>query len=197
VHRWRFLATFLRPVFAASRVQHVSDLHLKFALRPHHVFPAVWQTSNLQRLRLGEDRKKEERKKKSQGKNIMVCPIPYGDHNNCHVFGKDKHKVLLPTCWSKRPVTYKYCACWFNLILSMSSLKVKVIDRSKFTFTQWTCSFFRQWMHAIEMTYAVWTARRQHRKCTQHLHNLKRLIGTVLWWVHCAKVVGATSSEGF
>jgi len=37
VHRWRFLAIFLRPVFAASRVQHVSDLHLKFALMPHHV----------------------------------------------------------------------------------------------------------------------------------------------------------------
>jgi len=30
-------ATFLRPVFAASRMQHVSDLRLKFALRPHHV----------------------------------------------------------------------------------------------------------------------------------------------------------------
>jgi len=28
---------FLRPVIAASPVQHVSDLHLKFALRPHHV----------------------------------------------------------------------------------------------------------------------------------------------------------------
>ena len=28
----------LRPVFSASRVQHVSDLHLKFALRPHHVW---------------------------------------------------------------------------------------------------------------------------------------------------------------
>jgi len=28
---------FLRPVFAASPVQHVSDLHLKFALRLHHV----------------------------------------------------------------------------------------------------------------------------------------------------------------
>ena len=54
--RWRFLATFLRPVFAASRVQHVSDLHVKFALRPHH----VWQTSNLRRLRLGEEKKKEE-----------------------------------------------------------------------------------------------------------------------------------------
>jgi len=27
----------LRPVLSASRVQHVSDLHPKFALRPHHV----------------------------------------------------------------------------------------------------------------------------------------------------------------
>jgi len=38
VPRWRFLATFLRPAFLASRVQQVSDLHLKFALRPHHVW---------------------------------------------------------------------------------------------------------------------------------------------------------------
>ena len=38
VPRWRFLATFLRPVFSASRVQQVSDLYLKFALRPHHVW---------------------------------------------------------------------------------------------------------------------------------------------------------------
>ena len=29
---------FLHPVFSASRVQQVSDLHLKFALRPHHVW---------------------------------------------------------------------------------------------------------------------------------------------------------------
>jgi len=36
VLRWRFFADFLSPVFLASRVQHVSDLHLKFALRPHH-----------------------------------------------------------------------------------------------------------------------------------------------------------------
>jgi len=26
-------------------------------------------------------KKEEERRKKSQGKNIMVCPITYGDHN--------------------------------------------------------------------------------------------------------------------
>jgi len=28
---------FLRPVFSASRVQHVSDVCSKFALGPHHV----------------------------------------------------------------------------------------------------------------------------------------------------------------
>jgi len=28
VPTWRFLATFLHPVFSASRVQQVSDLHL-------------------------------------------------------------------------------------------------------------------------------------------------------------------------
>ena len=28
---------FLGPAFAASRVQHLSDLHSKFALGPHHV----------------------------------------------------------------------------------------------------------------------------------------------------------------
>jgi len=31
------LASFLRPVFSASRVQHISDVHSKFALKPHHV----------------------------------------------------------------------------------------------------------------------------------------------------------------
>ena len=28
----------LRPVFSASRVQHISDLHSKFTLKPHHVW---------------------------------------------------------------------------------------------------------------------------------------------------------------
>ena len=36
VHRWRFLASFFAS-FAASRDQHISDLHSKFALRPQHV----------------------------------------------------------------------------------------------------------------------------------------------------------------
>jgi len=38
VRRWRLFGDFLHPVFSASRVQQVSDLHSKFALRPHHVW---------------------------------------------------------------------------------------------------------------------------------------------------------------
>ena len=38
VPRWRFFYNILRPVFSASRVQHISDLHSKFALRPHDVW---------------------------------------------------------------------------------------------------------------------------------------------------------------
>jgi len=40
----------------------------------------VWQTSNLRRLRLGEE-KKIERKKKPQGKNIMFASAMQGGHN--------------------------------------------------------------------------------------------------------------------
>jgi len=38
VPRLRFFGDFLGPAFPASRVQHISDLHNKFALRPHHVW---------------------------------------------------------------------------------------------------------------------------------------------------------------
>ena len=38
VRRWRLFGDFLRPAFPASRVQHISNLHPKFALRPHHVW---------------------------------------------------------------------------------------------------------------------------------------------------------------
>jgi len=34
VPKWRFL----RPVFPASGVQHISDMHSKFALMPYHVW---------------------------------------------------------------------------------------------------------------------------------------------------------------
>jgi len=38
VPRWRIFGDILRPVFSPSRVQHVSDLHPKFALGQHHVW---------------------------------------------------------------------------------------------------------------------------------------------------------------
>jgi len=38
VPRWRFLETFLHLVFLASHVQHISHLHSKFTLWPHHVW---------------------------------------------------------------------------------------------------------------------------------------------------------------
>jgi len=37
VLRWRFFGLLLGSAFAASRVQHISDLHSKFALGPHHM----------------------------------------------------------------------------------------------------------------------------------------------------------------
>jgi len=36
--RWCRDGDFLHPVFSASRMQYISDLHSKFALRPHHVW---------------------------------------------------------------------------------------------------------------------------------------------------------------
>jgi len=37
VPRWAIFGDFLGPAFLPSCVQHISDLHSKFALGPHHV----------------------------------------------------------------------------------------------------------------------------------------------------------------
>jgi len=51
-------------VFWASRVQHVSDMHSKFAPRPHHVWKyGRHPISDRWDYRRGEKRKKERRKK--------------------------------------------------------------------------------------------------------------------------------------
>jgi len=74
VPKWRFFFDFLGPAFPANRVQHISDLHSKFALRPHH----MWSMADIQSATAEIRRGKKERKKKNkrQDKNIMVCPIP-------------------------------------------------------------------------------------------------------------------------
>ena len=38
VARWRIFADFLGPAFLASHMQQISDMHSKFALRPHDVW---------------------------------------------------------------------------------------------------------------------------------------------------------------
>ena len=76
VPKWRFLATFLRSVFSESRVQHISDLHSKFALRPQH----VWKYGGHPISDHWDQARKKRRKK--QAENIMVCPITYGDHKD-------------------------------------------------------------------------------------------------------------------
>ena len=55
VPRWPIFGDFLGPAFPASRVQYISDLHSKFVLRP--------QTSNLRRLRLGEEKTRKKQDK--------------------------------------------------------------------------------------------------------------------------------------
>ena len=76
-HRRRIFGDFLRPVFSASRLQHVTDLHSKFALGPHHDRSMVdIQTATAENRR---GKKEEDRriykKKKPQDKNIMACPF--------------------------------------------------------------------------------------------------------------------------
>jgi len=55
------LATFLRPAFPRSRVQHVSDLHLKFALRPCTTCGSMADIqSATAEIRRGKKKKEEE-----------------------------------------------------------------------------------------------------------------------------------------
>ena len=59
---------FLGTAFAASRVQHLLDLHSKFALWPHHdVQPAAAE------IRRGK--KEDRRQKEITGQKIMACRI--------------------------------------------------------------------------------------------------------------------------
>jgi len=99
VPRWWVLATFLRPVLSASRMQQVSDLHLKFALRRHHVWMYGRQPicSRWDYARKKKKKKKEQMTgwkyiwsallhrvtiKKPQGKSIMSASATQRGHKN-------------------------------------------------------------------------------------------------------------------
>jgi len=56
--------------------QHLSDLHSKFALGPHHVSMYGRHPTAAAEIRRGKKRRQKiEDRKKLQGKNIMVCLI--------------------------------------------------------------------------------------------------------------------------
>jgi len=57
VLRWQFFASFLCPVFPASRLQHISDLYSKFALGPHHV-SKYGRYPIMRPLRLGDEKRR-------------------------------------------------------------------------------------------------------------------------------------------
>jgi len=61
---------FLRPVFSASRVHHISDLHSKFTLGHTKCGSMVDIQSPTAEIRRGN-----KKTNKSQDENIMVCPI--------------------------------------------------------------------------------------------------------------------------
>jgi len=65
VHRWRVFASCI----SVSRMQHISDMHSTFALRPHHVW---YSMVDIQSAAAENWRGK---KKKPQLLNIMACPI--------------------------------------------------------------------------------------------------------------------------
>jgi len=62
----------LTPVFSASRMQQISDMHSKFALRPCGSMVDI-QSPTAENRR--EKKKKEEERQKPQLQNIMTCPL--------------------------------------------------------------------------------------------------------------------------
>ena len=72
VPRWRFLATFLRPVFAASREQHISDLHSKFALGPRHVSKYGRHYIQLAAAEIRRGKKEEEEEEEEEDRNYRM-----------------------------------------------------------------------------------------------------------------------------
>jgi len=67
VPRWQLFGDFLRTVFSSSRLQYISDLHSKFALRAHTMCGSMVDIqSATAEIRRG---KKEERRKKKEERN--------------------------------------------------------------------------------------------------------------------------------
>jgi len=77
VPRWRLFGDFLGPAFPASRVQHISDLHSKFAIGSHHVSKYGRHPICGVEIRRG---KKIDRNHRA--KNIMSASATQGGNND-------------------------------------------------------------------------------------------------------------------
>jgi len=66
------MAIFLRPVFPASRMQHISDLHSKFALTPQHVWKYGRHPLCDREIRQGKN-EEEEDETTGQKYNVRIC----------------------------------------------------------------------------------------------------------------------------
>jgi len=67
------------PVFPERHVQHVSHLHPKFPLRPHHVWMYGRHQSASAEIR--REKKKDRKKEETIGQNIMSASAMQGGHN--------------------------------------------------------------------------------------------------------------------
>jgi len=101
----------------------------------------VSQTSNMRRLRLGEE--KRRKKNKSQHENILVCPTPQGDHNQYRetTNRRDTHRqVLRRALVLTAPLSWSYHRSAVRLLLTTTRL---LTDKSQPTrqqsSTTWTC----------------------------------------------------------
>jgi len=66
VPKWGFFGDFLRPVFSASRMQHVSDLHLN--LHQGHTMCGSMVDMQSATAEIRRRKKERRKKKKPQGK---------------------------------------------------------------------------------------------------------------------------------
>jgi len=86
VPRWRFFASFLRPAFVASRAQHASGMHSKFALRPHYVWKygrhPIWDGWDLARK---EKRRRKKEQTTGQKYNVRICYTKGGHKNQVNI----------------------------------------------------------------------------------------------------------------
>jgi len=103
----QFFASFLCPVFPASRVQHISDLHSKFALGPHH----VWKYGRHPICGRWDYRRNKKDRKKPQGKNIMSTSATQGGHKKYKCNWNCNWKITTEIALHVRP--------WFHVKIKL------------------------------------------------------------------------------